>query len=468
MVPAVTEGGRSFKGASLYYLHDKRREGEAERLTSDRVAWTHTANLSTADPERGWRIMADTAMRQGEIKAAAGEKATGRKLTKPVYAYSLAWHPEQRPTKDHMLSTALDSLKAQGLEGYQAIILAHSDEPQQHVHVIVNRVHPETGKAATLSNNTLQLSKWAEGYEKQHGKIYCGKRVENNRKREQREAVSDPRKSRAAYEFDRAAGNDSIAAEFIKTNEKQKDAQLSEIGRAIKESHARQWEELKRVYAVSRKKITDHGQTLKTAKAQEVKDSYQEQWKNLFDLQRIERRELGSREDSFLSRLFNGLSLMREIRQNHEGNAFLMALALMSRQGHMSALATRHEAERRELAREVRTVTREAQAEIDKGTRADLDRLRGQFLDQCASLRTTQDKQHGERRERWKTRNAERKEALAPYRSRRQRETSRSRDTGRSRGRDRHTVQSSGRRGPGMRPANAPATPPSPDKPKPD
>src|SRR5689334_16795430 len=117
MVPAVTEGGSSFKGASLYYLHDKRRPGEAERLTSERVAWTHTVNLSTAVPERAWRIMADTAMRQGEIKAAAGEKATGRKLTKPVYAYSLAWHPEQRPDREHMLSTALDSLKAQGLEG---------------------------------------------------------------------------------------------------------------------------------------------------------------------------------------------------------------------------------------------------------------------------------------------------------------------------------------------------------------
>jgi hypothetical protein len=97
-----------------------------------------------------------------------------------------------------------------------------------------------------------------------------------------------------------------------------------------------------------------------------------------------------------------------------------------------------------------------------------LDRLRGQFLDQCAALRTTQDKQHAEQRGRWNTRNAERKEALAPYRSRRQRDTTRSRDTGRSRGRDRHTVQSSGRRGPGMRPANAPATPPAPEKPKPD
>jgi hypothetical protein len=465
MVPAETEAGRSFKGAALYYLHDKRREGEAVRLTSERVAWTHTANLSTADPERAWRLMASTAMSQADLKKAAGEKATGRKLTKPVYAYSLSWHPEQRPDREHMLSTALESLKAQGLEGYQAVIVAHNDEPHQHVHVIVNRVHPETGIAATLSNSKLKLSKWAEAYEKQHGKIYCNKRVENNQKRQQREAVNEPRKARAAYEFDRAAGNDSISAEFIKSNEKQKDAQLYDIGRAIKESHARQWDELKRVYAVSRKKINDHGQTLRAAKAQEVKDSYRERWKNLFDLQRIERHDLGQRQDSFLSRLFNGLSMLREIRQNHEGNAFLMALALMSRQGHMAALATRHEAERRDLAREVRTATKEAQAGIDKGTRADLDRLRGQFLDQCAGLRTTQDKEHAAQRERWKTRNAERKTALEPYRSRRQRDTSRSRDTGRSRGRDRHTVQSSGRRGPGMRPSNAPATP---DKPKPD
>jgi hypothetical protein len=52
MVPAITEGGRSFKGAALYYLHDKRKPGEAERLTSERVAWTHTLNLATDDPDR--------------------------------------------------------------------------------------------------------------------------------------------------------------------------------------------------------------------------------------------------------------------------------------------------------------------------------------------------------------------------------------------------------------------------------
>ena len=40
--------------------------------------------------------------------------------------------------------------------------------------------------------------------------------------------------------------------------------------------------------------------------------------------QRAERQSGGARMVSV--RLFNGLSLLKEIRQNHEGNAFLMPL----------------------------------------------------------------------------------------------------------------------------------------------
>src|SRR3989440_1431286 len=147
MVPAITAGGRSFRGAALYYLHDKREDGEAVRLTADRVAWVETVNLPTGDPERAWRIMAHTALAQAELKAAAGTKATGRKLKNPVFAYSIAWHPGERPTKAGMIEAARSSLEAQGLEEHQAIILSHDDEPQAHVHIIVNRVHPATGKS---------------------------------------------------------------------------------------------------------------------------------------------------------------------------------------------------------------------------------------------------------------------------------------------------------------------------------
>lgn len=89
MVPKVAARGRSFKGAGLYYLHDKKAD------TKERVAFTHTENLPTRDPEKAIKCMAWTFMRQNEIKARSGASTKGRKLTDPVYTYSLAWHPDQ-------------------------------------------------------------------------------------------------------------------------------------------------------------------------------------------------------------------------------------------------------------------------------------------------------------------------------------------------------------------------------------
>ena len=45
MVPNIKKGA-SFRGAMLYYLHDKRREGELLRLSDERVAWTATRNCA--------------------------------------------------------------------------------------------------------------------------------------------------------------------------------------------------------------------------------------------------------------------------------------------------------------------------------------------------------------------------------------------------------------------------------------
>src|SRR2546423_14022669 len=192
MVPARTAGGGMLRSAARYYRHDKRQDGEAGRFTTDRVAWVETVNLPTGDPERAWKIMAHTALAQAELKAAAGIKATGRKLKNPVFAYSLAWHPGERPTKAEMREAARSSLEAQGLEEHQAIILCHDDEPQAHVHIIVNRVHPATGQAATLSNSKLKWSQWAEGYERKRGKVFCPQRVTNNARRSQGESSAIP------------------------------------------------------------------------------------------------------------------------------------------------------------------------------------------------------------------------------------------------------------------------------------
>ncbi|MGH1482973.1 MAG: relaxase/mobilization nuclease domain-containing protein [Geminicoccales bacterium] len=63
----------------------------------------------------------------------AGIKATGRKLEKPVYVYSLSWHPDEQPDKATMVEAARESLEALGVEDRQALIVCHNDEPHPQI-----------------------------------------------------------------------------------------------------------------------------------------------------------------------------------------------------------------------------------------------------------------------------------------------------------------------------------------------
>jgi len=151
--------GPSFKGALVYVLHDKGAQ------TSERVGFVDLRNLATDDPHGAWREMKALCDAADELKKRSGAKATGRKLTKPVYAFTLNWHEADNPDAAHMRETAADALRALGMENHQAIIVEHTDRPHKHVHVIVNLVNPETGQAVSLSNDAHKLDRWADDYE---------------------------------------------------------------------------------------------------------------------------------------------------------------------------------------------------------------------------------------------------------------------------------------------------------------
>ena len=448
MVPALTEGGRSFKGAALYYLHDKRRAGEAERLTTERVAWSEAVNLPTNDPEKAWRMMATTAMKADELKAAAGIKATGRKLTKPVLSYSLSWHPSEKPTKAEQIEAARETLKLLGLAEHQALIVAHTDEPHAHVHVIVNRVHPAEGKAATLSKSKLILSEWAQAYEQRRGKILCPKRAENNAKRQQGEHVRDTRTPRPTFEFNRTAANDGIRATLARTDQKQRDARLSQAGRDMHERHRREWEELKRVYRTGKDRIYARAAEQRQAREAELKASLKPQWAGLFREQRREQRGFDKREGSLLGKLWNMAQTARELRRA-DGGASLLGLAwgVLSGTERWNAFDMAQERERKAMARYVGSHMKAAGAEIRRGAKVEADRLLAGYLDQCARLREQQGKDREAMKLAWAKRNAERKAAFAPLNSRAAkwarleevgREATRSQNLGLFRGREMH------------------------------
>jgi hypothetical protein len=183
VIPKINGLGRSFRGVAAYCLHDAPEPGNRSPETSERVGWADTRNLATFRPERAARLMAATARAAPDLKRLAGGAPGGRKLAKPVLHYSLSWAQDETPDKGEMNRAVDGSLEALGLEGHEALIVAHEDTRHPHVHVIANRVDPETGKAATLGNSKLRLSRWAEGYERDQGRIRCERRVENNERR---------------------------------------------------------------------------------------------------------------------------------------------------------------------------------------------------------------------------------------------------------------------------------------------
>lgn len=419
MVPALTKGGSSFKGAAAYYLHDKPAPGQGagreERPTSsNRVAWTETVNLTTADPDRAWRMMATTAMAQAELKAAAGVKATGRKLTSPVFAYSLAWHPDERPDRTEQMDAARSSLKALGLEEHQAVIVAHNDEPHAHVHVIVNRVHPADGKAATLSNSQRAIQKWALAYERQQGKILCPKREENAKKREQGQQVNAPREARQIHEARKGTGNDNLAHIFVRSDQTQKDAALAERGRAMHDRHGRQWDAIRTAYQDARRALYGHGDARKTKAAERVKEAHSPDWRSLFERQRREKEEFERREQSPLGRVRNIADAIKEAGwQQGTAKGVLGAVFGMASGQARAVLETRQESERKALSQAVQASTFTATASVRRDVKADLDRLRGDFVTRCDTLRTEQAEERGALREAWRERDAERTAAYA-------------------------------------------------------
>lgn len=207
MILKLTSGS-SFKGLSLYLLNDKREAAnENAEPSAERVAYTHTENLPTDDPEQAWRIMAATWRAQDELKRVAGIKATGRKCEKPVAHLSLSWAHGQNPSFDDQRAAVKSALEALGWSDLQHLMVAHKDTDHAHIHVVVNRIDPETGKARSDSNTRRILDKWANAYEKEHGQIVCPDRDEKYKAREKglQEPERQPRTKREHWEAERAA-----------------------------------------------------------------------------------------------------------------------------------------------------------------------------------------------------------------------------------------------------------------------
>ena len=72
---------------------------------------------------------------------------------------------------------------AKGLDGHEVVMMVHTDTGHKHLHVVGNRVHPETGMAAKLDDSKLRLQRCALDYELRQGRIRCPARLDQTKRK---------------------------------------------------------------------------------------------------------------------------------------------------------------------------------------------------------------------------------------------------------------------------------------------
>jgi hypothetical protein len=147
---AVSSKGRSFRALATY-LQRGRTGTETER-----VAWTAGRHLPTDDPS-----VAATFMR-------ATSESNARVQT-PVYHLVLSFDPRDVVDRATMERIADRVLARMGLSEHQTVMVAHQDRAHQHIHLMVNRVHPTTRKAWDLSHEYRAIQRVLRKIEQEFG-----------------------------------------------------------------------------------------------------------------------------------------------------------------------------------------------------------------------------------------------------------------------------------------------------------
>ncbi len=347
MIPKLHKKGTSFRGAALYLLHDK------EASTSERVASTETRNLATKNPEAAWRVMAATALDQARLKSEAGIKTTGRKSKDSVLHLTLSWHPDEAEelTRDEMNAAADGALKALKAEGHQALYVIHDDEPQPHIHIVVNRISPTDGRMLSSSKEKLALSKWAQAYEKERGTIYCEDRVLNNAARARGQYVRG-QKDVPRHIFELQASNDNEPwVVKLRQEQQAKDLKVRHKQLAQRSRHAEGWQTLHSEHESGKAELDKKHRRETTIATQSVGEPFIQRHGTL-ELELYEERvAFAKREQTLLGKglnLLNSIDWTGLMRKDRRGTAIKEGFGLLA-----GRVGSRSEALRRAQMRRI-------------------------------------------------------------------------------------------------------------------
>ncbi|HVR55685.1 MAG TPA: relaxase/mobilization nuclease domain-containing protein [Pseudolabrys sp.] len=263
MTPNIGKSTSSFKAIVNYAMHDKNAK------TQERVAWTQTRNLANDFVPSAVDEMLWTARDAETLKQEAGVHGGGRPTKDPVKHITLNWAPGDNPSREHMIATTDHFLRHMGWQEHQACYIAHNDKHYAHVHIILNRIHPETGRTINEGYAKRRAQDWALAYEQEQGRIHCEQRLLNEDERQK----AMPRNMWMAFKQNEQ--------EFEKSEEQlQKMADIPEF-----RPENRKKEEWKILFDLQRAEVKQFhadGKTkfreLRSSIYREVKEEFRERW----------------------------------------------------------------------------------------------------------------------------------------------------------------------------------------------
>lgn len=209
--PKRNDGKSSFKSLQKYM----EERDVIDPKTGEVIGWEKDSvavQTNCLDRDTAWREMLAVADMNGRVKD-------------PVYHVTLNWQEGENPTDEQAFEAARKAMKAVGMEGHQYVAAVHRDTDNVHVHLMVNRVHPDTYKAVYPDRDYYKLDKCMREIELEQGWRHSpgpyavhergGKKVVDWAKetpqewhREQREKkVKQPTK---AKDMERHTGNESL------------------------------------------------------------------------------------------------------------------------------------------------------------------------------------------------------------------------------------------------------------------
>lgn len=236
MIGKIPRPGRGFRGSFQYLMHG-RRDADHD---PERLAWMETRNLFVEDPDKIPSMMRATA-------------AQSKKCQKPVYHMIISWRPDEAPSDVTMREVADRALFDLGLNEHQAVLAAHRDTNHRHLHILVNRVHPETGKAWHTSKDWARFERSIARQALERGLV----KVDGRHNKPEKMAREAKRARDSEYQMAKRLGRelpqDRWSVEEIKSRRKQ----LATIF-----EQSRSWDQLSRLLDAEGLTLTAKGQGL--------------------------------------------------------------------------------------------------------------------------------------------------------------------------------------------------------------